>query len=152
MYNVHCNIYIIIIPQCSNWSGPFRTKSNLPRPNQEELRGKTLLDRWGEAPVASNMGLGEASISVSVSDESRILSPARLFGPGIAARFYSSLLACSSRHDQYLTWPYTRTQVHTHYYCAGVRFHLPMKISPRKSKKIKDPTFFKFLVFELLVL
>lgn len=63
MYNVHCNIYYYYYPsiQCSNWSGPFRTKSNLPRPNQEELRGKTLLDRWGEAPVASNMGLGEAS-------------------------------------------------------------------------------------------
>lgn len=97
-------------------------------------RGKTLFDeeKFGGACCVRH---GEASISVSVSDESRTLSPARHFSPAIAARFYSSLLCLfvPPRSIPHLTERlYTRTQVHTHYYCAGVRFHLPMKISPRE--------------------
>lgn len=97
-------------------------------------RGKTLFDEE-KVGGACCVRHGEASISVSVSDESRTLSPARHFSPAIAARFYSSLLCLfvPPRSIPHLTERlYTRTQVHTHYYCAGVRFHLPMKISPRE--------------------
>lgn len=114
-------------------------------------RGKTLFDEE-KVGGACCVRHGEASISVSVSDESRTLSPARHFSPAIAARFYSSLLCLfvPPRSIPHLTERlYTRTQVHTHYYCAGVRFHLPMKISPRE--KTNDFPFLIQLVLDAVL-
>lgn len=108
-------------------------------------REKTVLDRRGEKVgnwrLLRGTRRGLRAASISAPDESRILSPsARHFSPGIAARFYSSLLcllvppAHPPRSIPHLT-EYTRTQVHTHYYCASVRFHLPMKNLPSKKNE-----------------
>ena len=73
-------------------------------------RGKTLFDEE-KVGGACCVRHGEASISVSVSDESRTLSPARHFSPAIAARFYSSLL-CLFVPPRINTSP-DRASVHT---------------------------------------
>lgn len=119
--------------------------------SSKSRREKTVLDRRGEKVgnwrLLRGTRRGLRAASISAPDESRILSPsARHFSPGIAARFYSSLLcllvppAHPPRSIPHLT-EYTRTQVHTHYYCAGVcAFTCQWKISPRK--KTNGPTFF----------
>lgn len=128
---------IEIIPQCTNHSFP-----NLS--NREEKKPCWTDEEKRLEVGACCVGLGEAFERPrfrATSDESRILSPfARHFSPGIAARFYSSLLcllvppAHPPRSIPHLT-EYTRTQVHTHYHCAGVRFHLPMKNLPSKKNE-----------------
>lgn len=107
---------------------------NFPRRNQEEGRGKCLLDPPGEGwRRLLRPGLGETPSGLDFPSNHGPFFPAPLFGPGIAARFYSSLLACTSAT---INTHLACTQVHTHYYCAGVRSHLPMEIfSPRKSRR-----------------
>lgn len=155
MYNISSNkinFFLLSLTKISNFHDISLQYIDYPSMHQlfiskssKSSRGKTVLDEEKRLEIgACCVGLGEAFERPrfrATSDESRILSPsARHFSPGIAARFYSSLLcllvppAHPPRSIPHLT-EYTRTQVHTHYYCASVRFHLPMKNLPSKKNE-----------------